>query len=234
MNHKRFRRLYREEKLQVRRRGGRKRALGARATGPTSAGHWTSCPTASPMAVASASWRSSTTLRARASRWTSGVAWHYIAPGKPQQNASVESFIGRLRDECLNETLFASLPQARAVLEVWRADYNEVRPHSALANGTPEEFRTQHMAVAVGHGNSQNFNPGLLLLIGWKSGSGQYEQTIFMHQMSVLLSCISATPFTILSPTVRLLDVMVCAYIVRSAHGFECLARNTASSPFTT
>ena len=74
-------------------------------------------------------------------KWSqaSGVAWHYIAPGKPQQNAFVESFIGRLRDECLNETLFVSLPGA--VLDAWRADYNGVRPHSALANRTPEEFR---------------------------------------------------------------------------------------------
>ena len=61
------------------------------------------------------------------------VGWHYIAPGKPQQNAFVESFIGKLRDECLNETLFTSLPQARAVLAAWQRDYNEVRPHSAPA-----------------------------------------------------------------------------------------------------
>jgi putative transposase len=96
-------------------------------------------------------------------KWTptSGVDWHYIAPGKPQQNAFVESFIGRLRDECLNETLFASLPQARAVLDAWRADYNGVRPHSALANKTPEEFRAQHIAIAAGRGDGQNLNPGL-------------------------------------------------------------------------
>ena len=76
-------------------------------------------------------------------KWTqtSGVDWHYIAPGKPQQNAFAESFIGRLRDECLNETLFASLSQARSGADVWRADYNGARPHSALANRTPEEFR---------------------------------------------------------------------------------------------
>ena len=48
------------------------------------------------------------------------VGWHYIAPGKPQQNAFAESFIGRLRDECLNETLFTSLRQARAVLATWQ------------------------------------------------------------------------------------------------------------------
>ena len=93
-------------------------------------------------------------------KWTqaSGVDWHYIAPGKPQQNAFVESFIGRLRDECLNETLFSSLPQARVVLETWRADYNGVRPHSALANRTPEEFRAQYIAVAASRSDGQNFN----------------------------------------------------------------------------
>ncbi len=51
-----------------------------------------------------------------------GVGWHYIAPGKPQQNGFNESFNGRLRDELLNETLFRSLPHARAVLEAWRRD----------------------------------------------------------------------------------------------------------------
>ena len=67
----------------------------------------------------------------------SKVGWHYIAPGKPQQNAFAESFIERLRDECLNETLFTSLRQARAVLAAWQRDYNEVRPHSALRGRTP-------------------------------------------------------------------------------------------------
>jgi putative transposase len=69
------------------------------------------------------------------------VGWHYIAPGKPQQNAFAESFIGRLRDECLNETLFTSLRQARAVLAAWQRDYNEVRPHSALHGLTPASIR---------------------------------------------------------------------------------------------
>jgi len=76
------------------------------------------------------------------------MAWHYIAPGKPQQNAFIESFIGRLRDECLNETLFSSLSQARAVLASWQEDYNAVRPHSALAYRTPHEFRNRHIALA--------------------------------------------------------------------------------------
>jgi putative transposase len=66
-----------------------------------------------------------------------GVGWHYIAPGKPQQNGFIESFNGRLRDELLNETLFRSLPHARAMLEAWRRDYNEERPHSELGWMTP-------------------------------------------------------------------------------------------------
>ncbi len=66
-----------------------------------------------------------------------GIAWHDIAPGKPQQNGFVESFNGRLRDECLNETVFTSLRHARAILDTWRRDYNEVRPHSALSGLPP-------------------------------------------------------------------------------------------------
>jgi putative transposase len=75
--------------------------------------------------------------------WCQGrkVGWHYIAPGKPQQNAFAESFIGRLRDECLNETLFTSLRQARAVLAAWQRDYNEVRPHSALRGLAPASIK---------------------------------------------------------------------------------------------
>jgi putative transposase len=68
------------------------------------------------------------------------VGWHYIAPGKPQQNRFIESFNGRLRDELLNETLFHSLPHARAVLEAWRRDYNEERPHSKLGWMTPRGY----------------------------------------------------------------------------------------------
>jgi putative transposase len=86
-----------------------------------------------------------------------GVDWHYIQPGNPQQNAFVESFNGRLRDECLNETAFSSLAGARAVLAAWRDDYNRVRPHSALANRTPEEF------CCHPHRYGQHTNPGLSL-----------------------------------------------------------------------
>jgi putative transposase len=60
------------------------------------------------------------------------IGWHYIAPGKPQQNAFAESFIGRLRDECLNETLFSSLAHAREALIEWKDDYNNVIVRSAI------------------------------------------------------------------------------------------------------
>jgi putative transposase len=69
-----------------------------------------------------------------------GVEWHYIAPGKPTQNGFIESFNGRLRDECLNERLFASLPEARRIIEEWRTDYNTLRPHTSLNGFTPTEF----------------------------------------------------------------------------------------------
>jgi putative transposase len=63
---------------------------------------------------------------------THQVEWHYIQAGTPTQNAFVESFNGRLRDECLNETLFHGLRHARQVLSDGRADYNNIRPHSTL------------------------------------------------------------------------------------------------------
>lgn len=69
-----------------------------------------------------------------------GIDWHYIAPGKPQQNGFIESFNGKLRDECLNETLFGTLRDARKTLEEWQEDYNWRRPHSALGNLTPMKF----------------------------------------------------------------------------------------------
>ena len=71
------------------------------------------------------------------------VHLHFIDPGKPVQNAYIESFNGRLRDECLNEHWFMSLPAARSIVEAWRDDSNTVRPHSALGNRTPEEFAEQ-------------------------------------------------------------------------------------------
>lgn len=68
------------------------------------------------------------------------IEWHYIAPGKPMQNAFIESFNGSFRDECLNETLFSSLTHARQKITEWKEDYNQERPHSSLANITPNEF----------------------------------------------------------------------------------------------
>lgn len=73
----------------------------------------------------------------------SKVTWHYIAPGKPTQNAFVESFNGRLRDECLNENLFGNLAEARRLIEAWRMDYNTKRPHTSLGGLSPQTYRTQ-------------------------------------------------------------------------------------------
>ena len=68
------------------------------------------------------------------------VEWHYIAPGKPMQNGFVESFNGRLRDECLNEHLFRNMSHARQLIADWRDDYNHQRPHSSLNGMTPWEY----------------------------------------------------------------------------------------------
>ena len=84
-------------------------------------------------------------------RWTDDhkVGWHYIAPGKPVQNAFAESFIGRLRDELLNETLFRSLAHTRAVLDAWRADYNTDRPHSRLGWMSPTGYAAARRSAAL-------------------------------------------------------------------------------------
>ena len=191
MNHKKLRRLYAEERLQVRRRGGRKRALGNRAplTLPQGANQRWSMDFVSDtltdgrrfriLAVVDDFTRECLCLVADTSlsgarvareldaiiavrgrpllcvsdngteltsmailRWCQErqVEWHYIAPGKPQQNGFIESFNGRLRDELLNETLFLSLSGARAALIEWRQDYNTVRPHSALGNLPPVAY----------------------------------------------------------------------------------------------
>jgi putative transposase len=69
-----------------------------------------------------------------------GVKLQFIRPGKPIENAFNESFNGRFRDECLNENWFLDLQDARAQIETWRIDYNEVRPHSSIGNLPPMEF----------------------------------------------------------------------------------------------
>ena len=183
VNHKRLFRIYREERLMVRKRGGRKRALGTRAPIPVPLrpnDRWSldfvsdqfacgrrfrmlaifdDCTRECLTAVADTSLsgqrvareldlllavrgKPKTIVSDNGTELTSNailswadqtkVGWHYIAPGKPTQNAFVESFNGRLRDEFLNETLFTSMMQARLALEEWRRDYNTVRPHSRI------------------------------------------------------------------------------------------------------
>jgi putative transposase len=208
VNHKRLFRMYREERLMVRKRRGRKRALGTRTPMPAPAlpnelwvldfvsdqlvcgrrfrilAIYDVCIRRCLAAVAdfSLSGRrvareldrlivahgkptaigsdNGTELTSNAIlTWTadSGVDWHYIDPGKPVQNAFIESFNGRLRDEFLNETTFTSLAQARATLEKWRRDYNGVRPHSRIGWLTPDAYaetfagqRGQAAALAQG------------------------------------------------------------------------------------
>jgi putative transposase len=72
-----------------------------------------------------------------------GVRLTFIRPGKPVENAYIESFNGRFRDECLNENWFLTLEHARRIIEKWRIDYNNERPHSSLGYLTPEEFIRQ-------------------------------------------------------------------------------------------
>ena len=188
VNHKKLRRLYREERLQVRKRDGRKRALGTRAPmtiplGPNQ--RWSldflsdqlgnsrrfrilavvddftrECLTlvadtslsglrvsreldaivawrGKPISIVSDNGTELTSTAILSWSQETGVEWHYIAPGKPTQNAFIESFNGRLRDELLNETLFASLAHARVAQADWMEDYNTVRPHSAIGNVPP-------------------------------------------------------------------------------------------------
>ena len=88
----------------------------------------------------------------------------YIAPGKPMQNGFVESFNGKLRDECLNETLFTCLPHVRQALANWRHDYNHVRPHSSLGGLSPvQALQNKNEKSLYGHAHimiakDQNFN----------------------------------------------------------------------------
>ena len=191
MNHKKLRRIYAEEKLQVRRRGGRKRALGTRRpvgvpNGPNQ--RWSLdfvsdaftdgrrfriltvvddftkenvllVPDTSisglrvtreldqafaergqPKTIVSDNGTEFTSMAILKWVQDNGIDWHYIQPGKPTQNAFIESFNGKLRDECLNETLFSSLADAREELEKWQEDYNHQRPLSSIENLTPFEF----------------------------------------------------------------------------------------------
>jgi putative transposase len=201
VNHKRLFRIYREEGLKVRKRGGRKRALGTRTPMPVptlphdlwvldfvsdqlDSGRrfrilaiYDVCTRQCLAAIADFSLSgkrvarelgllitrhgkpktvgsdNGTELTSNAIlTWTAEttVDWHYIDPGKPIQNAFIESFNGRLRDEFLNETLFTSLAQARAALEEWRRDYNTVRPHSRIGWLTPAVYAAKFNATDQG------------------------------------------------------------------------------------
>ena len=89
-------------------------------------------------------------FRGRALRaWSEerGVRLQFIQPGKPTQNAYIESFNGRLRDECLNANWFTSLKDARGKIESWRQDYNQQRPHSSLDYLPPAEFAQKQLEM---------------------------------------------------------------------------------------
>jgi putative transposase len=78
-----------------------------------------------------------------------GVRLSFIRPGKPIENAHIESFNGRFRDECLNEHWFVTLAHARRVIESWRIEYNTERPHSSSGDLTPEEFAKANLSTGT-------------------------------------------------------------------------------------
>jgi putative transposase len=78
-----------------------------------------------------------------------GIAVHFITPGRPVENAVIESFNGNLRDECLNVSWFETLEEAQALIESWRRDYNEQRPHSSLGNVPPAQYVANLMEWAA-------------------------------------------------------------------------------------
>lgn len=75
------------------------------------------------------------------------VKLDFIRPGKPNENAFIESFNGRLREECLNDNQFLTLAEAQTIIEAWRKDYNEARPHGSLDGLTPKEFAERHTTM---------------------------------------------------------------------------------------
>ncbi len=158
MNLKKLRRLYREEKLQVRRRGGRRfrvlavvddysRECLALVADTSLSGFRVVreldvliARRGRPAMVVSDNGTELTSMAVLSWCLRTGIEWHYIAPGKPMQNGFVESFNGRFRDELLNETLFSFLADAREQIRAWQHDYNHHRPHSGLGNIPPVEF----------------------------------------------------------------------------------------------
>jgi len=78
--------------------------------------------------------------------YSRGIRLQFTRPGRPVENAYIESFNGKFRDECLNEHWFTSLGEARILIEAWRREYNHQRPHSSLGNATPNEFAAAWLA----------------------------------------------------------------------------------------
>jgi len=91
-----------------------------------------------------------------------GVKLNFIRPGRPVENGFIESFNGRLRDEFLNVELLFSLADAQNKLVSWRKDFNDARPHSALADRTPSEFAAVWKSKAIGGGGEERFTPNIL------------------------------------------------------------------------
>lgn len=81
--------------------------------------------------------------------WRRGVQLDFIRPGRPVENAYIESFNGKLRDECLNANQFWSLDDAKRKIEAWRHDYSEHRPHGSLGNLTPREFAASRQETST-------------------------------------------------------------------------------------
>lgn len=93
---------------------------------------------------------------------TRGVDLHFIDPGKPVQNAFIESFNGKFRDQCLNTQWFLSLEEARRTIEIWRHEYNGVRPHSSLGRKTPDEYAATIAAAEIAPRFPQTNNGDIL------------------------------------------------------------------------
>ena len=89
--------------------------------------------------------------------WHRGVKLDFIHPGKPMENGYIESFNGRLRDECLNVHQFLSLADAKDKLDAWRQDYNHCRPHGSLGHLTPREHAARHHPI--GPSDAMKFQP---------------------------------------------------------------------------
>lgn len=102
--------------------------------------------------------------------YEAGVRLSFIRPGKPNENAYIESFNGKFRDECLNEHWFINMGQARRIIEDWRVEYNTERPHSSLGNLTPEEFaRNKDRAFLTADSNASPDQNGCQ--VDWSTSS---------------------------------------------------------------